>query len=818
MQQLAQEGEKIGYSFALKDSEVGQELLQASVDEQKAFVVAAAEWLQHEKSSKTSYYARKGVEQAMLTLLRRKFLFSEDELLTLLDWCVQQQYHYYSNRVSVMVQATERYLQTHPRTSALQERIKQLLKVLEPYGHSAEIRKWMARLKELGEIRGQTNPIVAGEAWADAAISAIRGMDEAQQEAWNGLLATCSHATGAAPTNKWLKMAEQYLQRIGTQGFKDAVLAWFPLVNRDSNHLPVEVNADVLKGLVWLCAQCEDKEIARALAALAVSAYRKVPGVGPRCVRVGTACVWALGAMPSGDGIAQLAVLKVKVRFGTAQKVIDTAFAAAAERMGLSEGEIEELTVPDYGMQEVGVRREEFGEWTAELRVTGTTSTELSWVRADGKRQQSVPKAVKGEHAEALKELNQAAKDARTMLPAQNTRIENLYLAQKQWSFAAWRERYLDHPLMGVLARRLIWTFQQGDQRESGIWHEGRMVGQDGQPLAWLDDSTSVELWHPLQETTERVLAWREWLADREIQQPFKQAHREIYLLTDAEQTTRVYSNRFASHLLRQHQFNALCAARGWKNKLRLAMDDSYPPATRLLPAWGIRAEYWVEGTGGNYGTDTNESGTFLYLTTDQVRFYPIEAQANYAHSSGGGYRSGRWGPEAPIEPLPLDQIPPLVFSEVMRDVDLFVGVASVGNDPTWADGGREGRYRDYWASYSFGDLSETAKTRRYVLDRLVPRLKIADRCHVTDKFLMVRGELRTYKIHLGSGNILMEPNDQYLCIVPARGAATEGANGPMFLPFEGDGTLGVILSKAFLLAADREIKDPSITRQISLK
>jgi hypothetical protein len=36
-------------------------------------------------------------------------------------------------------------------------------------------------------------------------------------------------------------------------------------------------------------------------------------------------------------------------------------------------------------------------------------------------------------------------------------------------------------------------------------------------------------------------------------------------------------------------------------------------------------------------------------------------------------------------------------------------------------------------------------------------------------------------------------------------------------LPFEGDRTLAVILSKAFLLANDKSIKDPTITRQIRL-
>jgi hypothetical protein len=146
-----------------------------------------------------------------------------------------------------------------------------------------------------------------------------------------------------------------------------------------------------------------------------------------------------------------------------------------------------------------------------------------------------------------------------------------------------------------------------------------------------------------------------------------------------------------------------------------------------------------------------------------------------------------------------------------MRDVDLFTGVCSVGNDPAWNDGG-EGM-RNYWTNFSFGTLNATAQTRRDLLGRLIPRLKIAPRCTLQDRFLVVRGDLRTYKIHLGSGNILMKPNDQYLCIVPDRGASGNG----VFLPFEGDRTLSVILSKAFLLADDTKITDPTILSQIRI-
>ena len=151
-------------------------------------------------------------------------------------------------------------------------------------------------------------------------------------------------------------------------------------------------------------------------------------------------------------------------------------------------------------------------------------------------------------------------------------------------------------------------------------------------------------------------------------------------------------SNRFAAHILRQHQFNALCGARHWKNKLRLMVDDEYPPASRELVPWGIRAEFWIEGVGDAYGQDTNEAGTYLRLASDQVRFYRTGAAPNSAHAGGGGYRVRALGPGADEvnEPLRMDDVPALVFSEIMRDVDLFVGVGSIGNDPAWRDGGRE--------------------------------------------------------------------------------------------------------------------------------
>jgi hypothetical protein len=109
-------------------------------------------------------------------------------------------------------------------------------------------------------------------------------------------------------------------------------------------------------------------------------------------------------------------------------------------------------------------------------------------------------------------------------------------------------------------------------------------------------------------------------------------------------------------------------------------------------------------------------------------------------------------------------------------------------------------------------DLPEWGLRAEY-WEALVPKLVIGDRCSFRDRFLVVEGTRRTYKIHLGSGNILMEPNDRCLCIV--KGASFD--EGKLFLPFEGDATLSLILSKAFLLAADDKITDPTILSQIRM-
>ena len=821
------------YPFDLKNYTAGGKFLNADPQTQRTIVLAMLAWLyQHPlklspqtQQEQKVWQAGWQIRQAFLQMLKRKLPFQEQDLVAMLNWSAGQpneSLHFYLSGVPQMIKVLGDYFKDHPISDELYKAIKGFIHSIESEHMSVEHRRWVIRLKELTGDTEVSYPLEAGDIWADAASSELRILDSKTQTAWAELLLHCLRATGSAPSGKWLKGMDKYLDVIGVSNFYGKLLDWFPLTDKprpnlinhyDRRETLLPVNADILKGLAWLCSKSDDPEIARALTALAISSYKKIPGSGPRAGKVGNACFWALGNMSGSEAVAQLSILKLRIKTNTAQKLIANALEVAAKRRDITPEEIEEMSVPTYGLEEVGLRRDEFDELCSELRVNGSEMEQIL-IRKDGKHLSSLPKAMKEKYPEELNEITQAIKDIRKMLPAQRDRMDTLLLLQKKWNYDVWQARYINQPLVGTIARRLVWKFSQEDKSASAIWLDGHMVGRDDRPVDWLDDSTTVELWHPIDAEPEVVLEWRQWLLSHEIQQPFKQAYREIYLITDAELNTRVYSNRYAAHILRQHQFNSLCAAKGWKNSLRLMVDDTFPPATKILPQWGLRAEYWIEGIGDHYGTDTNETGTFLYLTTDQVRFYRMDAVENRAHAGGGGYSARRWLGIGNAEPLPLEVIPPLVFSEIMRDVDMFVGVASIGNDPTWMDGGGEARYQDYWHNYSFGELTESSRTRKQVLESLVPRLKIAERCKLTDKFLVVRGEIRTYKIHLGSGNILMEPNDQYLCIVPSRRGGEMGKD-KLFVPFEGDQTLAIILSKAFLLAEDKKITDPTITRQL---
>jgi hypothetical protein len=441
-------------------------------------------------------------------------------------------------------------------------------------------------------------------------------------------------------------------------------------------------------------------------------------------------------------------------------KKVDTALAARTDVA---------LRLPALGFDADGVLRRTAGDYEALVTVSDTKAV-LTWSK-DGRPLRGAPAAVRRDHGGLVKELRELVQRVGVQLTTLVRALEAGFTVDAVHPYRWWRTELAGHPLARAVVGRLIWEVEVAP----GQW---QAVLPEAGALPDAPDAGAVRLWHPIRSDPAAVRAWRDLLAERRIRQPFKQAFREVYALTPAERETGVYSNRFAAHLVHYRRMFALFRARGWASDLLGHWDGGeQDEAVRVLAAgtWQVRFAHALADVGDEE-----------LATTDQVRF---------DRRAPDGWR------EAPLADVPL-----LVFSEAMRDVDLFVGVTSIAADPDWTDRGAE---RDYWERARFGELTASAEVRGAALRRIVPRLAIADRCSFDGRWMVVRGDLATYRIHLGSANILMEPDDAYLCIV-----ATRDRDAEVFLPFE-DERLSLILSKAFLLAGDSTVTDPSIVGQI---
>jgi hypothetical protein len=581
-------------------------------------------------------------------------------------------------------------------------------------------------------------------------LATLRAMEGEILAAWQQMLAHAMRAEQSKPTAKWLKEAEERVERIGLDRFKAGVLPWFCSLEAPARMPLPQHNGQLIKGLAWACSSYEDAELAGALGRLAEAMLRWIPefpAMDWRCLRAGNASLYALSVMPGDEPIVQLSRLRARLKGKQLQDSIGKALATASQRRGMSREDLEEIVVPE--------------------------------VSEEGAEPQPDAKKARG-----------ASSAGRQNLAGQRSRLERLLVANRRWSLAEWRQRYAQQSLLSPMVGRLIWWFEQpGGPPDLGMCDKDAAIDGAGRTLELVPGGTSVSIWHPLESDAATVDRWRRFLEDRRIVQPFKQAHREVYRATEADAESAIGSGRFAGHIIRQDQFKALCDERDWRYHIQGRYVRGDGLATRGIDAWGIRAELAVEPT--SVDQENGAAATFYrFLTTGRVRFLNEDGSI-----------------------CPPERVPAVAFSETMRDVDLFVGVCSIGVDPAWNYYRGQGPYSDYWRSYAFADLTEAAAVRRETLVQLLPRLSIAPRSTVEGRFLVVRGDLRTYKIHIGSGNVLMSPNDVFLQFPSSRRGAEH--DGQVFLPFEGDTTLSQILSKAAVLADDGHLANRALRNAI---
>ncbi|WP_315825059.1 hypothetical protein [Paraflavitalea speifideaquila] len=141
---------------------------------------------------------------------------------------------------------------------------------------------------------------------------------------------------------------------------------------------------------------------------------------------------------------------------------------------------------------------------------------------------------------------------------------------------------------------------------------------------------------------------------------------------------------------------------------------------------------------------------------------------------------------------IAFTDIPAIIFSEVMRDLDLVVSVAHAGAV-------------DAEASHSSIEM-------RAALLRETLRLFKISNVEIIGSHAKIVGTMGQYSVHLGSA-IAHKMAAGYLSILPVHSQH----RGRLFLPFvDEDPKSAEVMAKVLLLARDHQIQDPTILQQLN--
>lgn len=430
---------------------------------------------------------------------------------------------------------------------------------------------------------------------------------------------------------------------------------------------------------------------------------------------------------------------------------------------------------------------ENIGDYTVTMEVLPPGIAKLHWRNGNGKKINNLPKSVCEKCPTEYRNIREKFKSIQHTLRVQTKRIESFYFEDFKASIDEWWRHYAEHPLMNSISSNLIWKFESDVNVDTAILKNKKLIMADGLPLDNLPDNTAVSLWHPLLSDAGTRDAWRNYIWKNSILQPFRQAFREVYVDRPEENNQSIIDGLY----VRQHQFRALLLTRGWRYQFRGRFDSDSVPTLNLER--GVSCEIDIIGQ----SEVSSSAGISLAIELGKVRFL-----------RGGAVIS-------------RSEISPIEYSEVMRDIDLFVAVCGLGYRKDW-DQIEEVFYDlrnsilverlariDGRASTILNDLlikrgssaeaitkilcvldvsmmkfpiAETVKTRALLLDLMLKGSKITDQVRIDDRYVYVDTNDGGCRINLASGLVFSVRDNQLLPVAAKRISKTSEAESDILL------------------------------------
>ncbi|MDP1564321.1 MAG: DUF5724 domain-containing protein [Pirellulaceae bacterium] len=405
---------------------------------------------------------------------------------------------------------------------------------------------------------------------------------------------------------------------------------------------------------------------------------------------------------------------------------------------------LEAASLKDLAKGPVSVTKEGV---TVTLLLDQDAKPELQ-IRKGDKPLKAVPAPLRKKHA-AIAELVERAADLRKKTGRMKQSLEAAMCRADEIT-ADELLQLMQHPILAPQMKRVVLI---GDGIAGYPEKDGKVLRDHRDKLEPVKKSEKLRIAHSA-DLFKRG-DWDKWQHEcfqSERVQPFKQVFRELYLTTKSEKAA-TSSSRFSGHQIGPKQAMALWNGRGWHTQegvMKVFHELSLIASVSFQNDVGTAAE--IEG-----------------LTMESVEFRKRDS-----------YKS-----------LKLTEIPPIVFSEVMRDVDLVVSVAHRGEvDP---------------------EASESTVQMRATLIRETCQLLGLKNVKFKATHVVIDGYYGEYSLHLGSGGVHKLPGGA-LAILPVHAQH----RGRLFLPFaDNDPKTAEIVSKVLLLAKDDEIMDPTILDQL---
>ena len=375
-------------------------------------------------------------------------------------------------------------------------------------------------------------------------------------------------------------------------------------------------------------------------------------------------------------------------------------------------------------------------------------------VQKNGKTLKTLPKALNKDETvlemkETVKELKEQKRRAVETLERAMTE-QTVFLGDEL-------EKILENPVLAPQVSALLWIPEEGGKAGFPGKNEAGLTLTDIRgELHALPADAKLRVAHP-----HDLIAAGEWaqamhlLYEKKRKQPFKQVFREYYPLTEEERQERTLSRRYAGHQVQPQKTVALLRSRGWTVDYEEGLQKVFYRENLIVRMYAL--------------ADWFSPADIEAPTLEEVRFFDRTTGKAEA----------------------LESVPPILFSETMRDIDLAVSVAHAGGvDPE--------------ASHS------TVEMRAALAKELVSLLKLSN-VSFAGSHARIHGSLADYSVHLGSGVVHGEGLGM-IAVLPVHSQA----RGRIFLPFaDDDPKTAEILSKILLFAEDKKIKDPAILDQI---